>query len=166
MHIKSVIRAKGPKRGNPVRFNAEESLQKAVTYGIKTQNTADNVFWALLGTVKKLTISSTVMGKDKWGNDMWKATATGTVDIGKTVAATDEFHKARPHQFAISYMAGYDDLGMPDIEVTSFTVKPVQNASELASLAVDNVSRHLPKKPPKTEQEAAIRSAEADLKSK
>lgn len=141
MYIKSAT-----KKGTPVTFGAEESLEKAVTYGVKSQNTTSNVYWALMGSVKKDSVSSTVVGKDKWGNDRWEASATGTVLVGRTDAKTDAFHEPQQHKFKIKYASGEDDRSLPDIEVVSFSLVPVKNASEIARLAVDNITVSPPKR--------------------
>lgn len=141
MYIKSAT-----KKGTPVTFTAEESLEKAVTYGVKSQNTVDSIFWALMGSVKKESLSSTVVSKDKWGNDRWEASATGTVLVGRTDTKTDGFYEPQSHKFKIKYASGEDDKSLPDIEVVSFSLAPVKNASEIARLAVDNITVSPPKR--------------------
>jgi len=136
------------KKGDPVRFSPDECLERAVVNGVKSQNTESTVFWVLVGSVVKSVLNFTKLGTDKWGNDEWEATASGTALVGKTVAATDDFHIARPHNFSVTYKTSLDNLGMPDIEVVDFKLDPVRNASEIAALAVDNTPKAaLAKKP-------------------
>jgi hypothetical protein len=50
-------------------------------------------------------------------NGVWEAWAEGTVNVGKTIGATDLFHKPVPHTFKLHYKLAKDEWGIPDIAI-------------------------------------------------
>jgi len=119
MQIKSV-----DKKGNALPFKPNELVTQAVQYAVKNKNTAEIVYWVLKDSVKVEACNFTITDAMK---NTWTAEATGTAMIGFTVARTDRFHEAREHHFKIKYENDTDDLGLPDLFVSSFNFTPVEN---------------------------------------
>lgn len=121
MLIKQVTR-----KGEPVLYTPKESLPFAVEYGVKKKSTQERVYWVLKDSITEKQTQVIQSGKE------WEAVAEGSAKIGYTDSKTDRFYEAKPHTYKVRFKPKRDDLGLPDIEVVSFEMSPVnQNPAAL-----------------------------------
>jgi hypothetical protein len=123
-------------RGKPAIHSPEEALRFAIEYAVSGKSTKEKIFWVKKNDFKVSKQHSTV---NKGG---WEAHAQGTLMLGHTVVATDKFHRPAEHNFVIHYKTAKDDLGLPDLEVVSCTLTPVNG---MMTEAVASATAHMKK---------------------
>lgn len=106
------------KKGNAIAFQPHELVDKAILYGIKTQNSLERVYWIKPGVTMDGAIQSHVNPVD----NTWTAQAKGSVLIGYTDAKTDQFFEPKRYAFEVHYSSSKDNLGLPDLKIDLFTM--------------------------------------------
>jgi hypothetical protein len=119
MLIKNVIK-KGPQRGTPILYTAEEAAPFAVERAVKATNTKEKIFWVLKKSIKVGSFSS-----HQGTPDSYEAWITGTANVGYTDVATDKFHVAKNHSFKVHYKSSKDEHGAPDIAIVDCEIQPI-----------------------------------------
>lgn len=99
--------------GKVVPYSAEEVIHQAVIRAIKLKNTLETVYWVDRRSIQTEDFKTSSVGL----NGGWEAWIKGRVNIGKTVAATGQFHDPKPYDFSIHYKSCLDEIGVPDITV-------------------------------------------------
>lgn len=126
------------KKGNPVPFTARESLLPAVTRAVKNLPDADNVWWVEAGSLLMSDENFNVIVKDGEGN--WGATCQGTIRLGRTEIKTDRFFVPVKKEFEIEYQNSKDNYGLPDIEITKFSLRSPESAIHNPPMPEDDES--------------------------
>ena len=116
------------KSGKAIPIAPAEAIPHAVQYGVKTQNTSENIFWVDPKSVEVTAFHHTPV--DEQGN--WVAHAHGEAMIGKTTVANDRFHLPKKYSFKMRFSSSKDAFGIPDIKVDDFAIEVMEtNPSKL-----------------------------------
>lgn len=127
-------------KGQAVPMTPAEALYHAVVGGLKGINSQEFVYWTPKGSVK----ASSPVAFFTHPDGVWEATAEGEFMLGKTRVRDDQFFDAKKATFRIGYKSSKDEIGLPDITVTSFSYELVQTNPSRASGPVDNTQVEAP----------------------
>lgn len=103
-------------KGAPIPYTPEEALPFAVEYGVRAMSDDVRVYWTVRESIKQGSIHY-----NKLPDGSWEAIADGSAHVGYSSTKDDRFHDAKPIKFKIQYKPTKDNLGLPDIQVVSFT---------------------------------------------
>lgn len=116
MLIKSVTT-----KGDAVSFTPAEALIHAVKIGLSSKNGSNFIYWSNDKAVP--TSKFVVQNVDNENN--YEAFAEGVVNAGKTSVSSDMFFAPTAHHFSIHYKSAKDDMGLPHLQVVSFSLNKV-----------------------------------------